>query len=201
MLATVFHSRDFTLWLLSRLLILLGGNLVRNYALYFMSDVLRLPNPAAEVGNLLAIIAVAIALVVYPAGVLSDRWGRKKLVVASGLLGAVGAALLVTANSLTLVLVDGAIIGVSIGIFLSVNWAWGADLIPAGDCGRYLGISNLATAGAGVLAGIGGPVLDIFNARAANQGYTVLFIAATACYLIGTLVATAVRETRRQASP
>lgn len=199
-LTELFHSRDFFLWLLSRLLILLGGNLVRNYALYFMSDVLRLPNPAAEVGNLLAIIAVAIALVVYPAGALSDRWGRKRMVIASGLLGAVGAALLVTANTLTLVLVDGAIIGVSIGIFLSVNWAWGVDLCPAEGSGRYLGISNLATAGAGVLAGIGGPVLDIFNARAANQGYVVIFVTPTACYLLGSLVAAGVPETRRAPS-
>ncbi|MDP3046906.1 MAG: MFS transporter, partial [Chloroflexota bacterium] len=78
-LSSLFCSRDFSLWLISRLFILLGGNLVRNYALYFLTDVLRSPNPAVEVGNLLAIIAVAIAIVVYPAGALSDRWGRKPL--------------------------------------------------------------------------------------------------------------------------
>jgi MFS family permease len=180
--------------LLSRFLILAGGNLVRNYALYFLGDVLKLPNPAAEVGNLLAIIAVAIALVVYPAGVLSDRIGRKRLVVVSGVLGAVGALLLVSANSLTTVLIDGAVIGVSIGIFLSVNWAWAVDLIPAGYGGRYLGISNLATAGAGVFAGLGGVILDVFNAQSANAGYPVLYMAAAACYVLGTLVALGVRE-------
>ncbi len=193
----LFYSRDFFFWLVSRLLILLGGNLVRNYALYFLHDVLRLPDPAAAVGNLLAVIAVAIALVVYPAGWLSDRWGRKAPVVLSGLLGAIGAFLLMSATTLTAVLLDGALIGVSIGIFLSVNWAWATDLVPAGVSGRFLGISNLATAGAGVLAGMGGYMLDVFNAQAHNLGYTALFLTATLCYLMGTGIVFAVHDTRR----
>ena len=192
----IFYSRDFFLWLISRLLILLGGNLVRNYALYFLKDVLGLPNPAKEVGNLLAIIAVAIVVVVYPAGALSDRIGRKWLIVASGILGAIGALMLMTATTLTMVLIDGALIGVSIGIFLSVNWAWATDLIPAEESGRFLGISNLATAGSGVLAGVGGFMLDAFNARSPNLGYTALYLTAAVCYVLGTIVAMTVRETR-----
>jgi MFS family permease len=150
------------------------------------------------VGNLLAIIAVAIAVVVYPAGVLSDRWGRKPLVIVSGALGAVGALLLMTASSLQMVLIDGAVIGVSIGIFLSVNWAWGADLIPSGEGGRFLGISNIATAGSGVLAGLGGIILDYFNAQSVNMGYPILFGSAAVCYVLGTLVVLGVRDVRAQ---
>jgi Na+/melibiose symporter-like transporter len=195
---TIFYSRDFFLWLISRLLILLGGNLVRNYALYFLKDGLKLPNPAAEVGSLLAIIAVAILFVVFPAGWLSDRIGRKWLIVASGLLGAVGAVMLMTATTLTMVLIDGGVIGVSIGIFLSVNWAWATDLIPADQSGRFLGISNLATAGSGVLAGAGGLMLDFFNAQSPNLGYTALYLTAAVCYLIGAFVALTVKETRKR---
>jgi len=196
-LRVIFYSRDFFLWLISRLLILLGSNLVRNYALYFLKDVLELPNPAKEVGNLLAIIAVAILVVVFPAGVLSDRIGRKWLIVASGLLGAFGALMLMTATTLTMVLIDGALIGMSIGIFLSVNWAWATDLIPAAESGRFLGISNLATAGSGVLAGIGGVMLDYFNAQSHNLGYTVLYAAAAICCLLGAVIAIAVKDSRR----
>ncbi len=198
LLRAVFCSRDFTLWLISRLLILLGGNLVRNYVLYFLGDVLGVENPAASVGTLLAVIAVAIAVVVYPSGVLSDRWGRKSLTVLSGLLGALGALLLIAATNLTLVLVDGGLIGISLGIFLSVSWAWGTDLIPAEEGGRYLGVSNIATAGSGVLAGIGGFMLDYFNARSHNLGYTALFLSAVICYLLGTAIAIGVRDRKRR---
>jgi MFS family permease len=221
-LRMIFHSRDFFLWLVSRLLILVGANLVRNYALYFLHDVLHLPNPAAEVGNLMAVIAIAIAVVVYPAGALSDRWGRKILVSVSGVLGAIGAVVMMTVQNRVLfsipryfviylgnnqisvigvdqipvtdLLVPGTIIGLSIGIFLSVNWAWGTDLIPAEASGRFLGISNIATAGAGVFAGAGGWMLDYFNAQSSNLGYAMLYLSAAVCYVVGTVVVMGVKE-------
>lgn len=200
-LAFLFHSRDFFLWLVSRLAILVGANLVRNYALYFFRDVLGLSNPAAAVGNLLAVIAVCIAVVVYPSGALSDRWGRKWLIIFSGVLGAIGSLLLMTATTVEQALIYGSMIGVSAGIFLSVNWAWGADLIPATAGGWYLGVSNLATAGSGVLAGVGGFMLDYFNAQSHNLGYTALYLSGAICYVVGTALAFCVRDTVAKARP
>ena len=195
-LRAVFHSRDFFLWLISRLLILLGANLVRNYALYFLQDVLHSSNPAGEVSYLMAIIAVAIALVAYPAGWLSDRIGRKGLNLVSGILGILGALLMTQATRLVLVLVFGGVIGVSIGIFLSVNWAWAADLLPSQEGGRYLGVSNLATAGSGVLAGAGGFLLDALRPQSAQLAYSVLFLIAALCYALGSALMLPVRDTR-----
>jgi Na+/melibiose symporter-like transporter len=193
---TIFFSRDFFLWLVSRLLILLGANLVRNYVLLFLKDVLKLPNPAAEAGSLLAIIGVAVAVVAYPAGALSDRFGRKGMVIASGVLGAIGAVMLLPATTMTTVLIAGGVIGLSIGIFLSANWAWATDLIPGEESGRFLGISNIATAGSGVLAGVGGVILDFFNNQVPGSGYTVLYALAAGCFLLGAGIAFAVQDTR-----
>jgi Na+/melibiose symporter-like transporter len=195
-LQVIFHSRDFFLWLVSRLLILVALNLVRDYLLYFLDDVLQIGNPAAETGNLLAILGIAVVAVVYPAGALSDRWGRKRLTVLSGILGTVGALAMLCATTMPLVLVAGTMVGISIGIFLSANWAWGADLIPADAGGRFLGVSNIATAGAGVLAGVGGGMLDFFNAQSHNLGYTALYLTAALCYMAGTIIALGVREKR-----
>lgn len=197
LLQLIFHSRDFTLWLVSRLFILTGGVVARNYLFYFTQDVLHIANPAAEVGNLVALLAIAVAVVVYPAGVLSDRWGRKPLIIASGTLGALGASLFIFAQSFTDLAIYGGIIGVSLGIFLSANWAWGADLMPAGGGGRLFGVSNLATAGSGVLAGAGGFLLDFFNAQSANLGYTVLYLGAAACYVIGTAIVFGMRDQKQ----
>jgi Na+/melibiose symporter-like transporter len=197
-LKMIFHSRDFSLWLVSRLLILLSINLVRDYMLYFVNGVLQLSNPVIETRNLLAILTVAVVLVAYPAGALSDRWGRKPLVIFSGMLGTLGALALIFATTLPAVFVAGTLIGIGIGIFLSVNWAWGADLIPANAGGRLLGVSNIATAGAGVLAGAGGWMLDCFNAQAPNLGYTALFLIAALCYIAGTLIVIGVQDTKRK---
>jgi MFS family permease len=94
-------------------------------------------------------------------------------------------------------LIYGGIIGISIGIFLSANWAWATDLVPAESSGRYLGISNLATAGSGVLAGFGGVALDYFNAQAPNSGYTILYLGAAICYVLGTLVVLSIPDRKR----
>lgn len=59
-------------------------------------------------------------------------------------------------------------IGGGVGLFYTANWALGTDLVPAEHAGRFLGLSNLAGAGAGAIgAYIGGPVGD-------SLGYTVL---------------------------
>jgi MFS family permease len=55
----------------------------------------------------------------------------------------------------------------------------GTGLVPPEEAGRYLGISNLAGAGAGMIgSGIGGPVADYLNGMAPGLGYFMLF----ACY-------------------
>jgi len=184
-------------------------NLVRNFALYFMDDVLHMPNAAAATGDMLAIIALCLLAITYPAGHLSDRIGRKRMNVFSALLGAVGAFLLLFARGQVLlsfmgleftdVLLYGSIIGLSAGIYLSSNWAWATDLMPKDEAAGYLGITNLATAGAGVLAGLGGPLMDLFNARKPNLGYTALYSAAGAAYLLGALALVPVRDKRVQA--
>jgi MFS family permease len=144
----------------------------------------------------LAILTVAVVIATLPAGALSDRWGRKPLVVFSGIVGTFGALALMRATTMPQVLIAGTLLGISIGIFLSVNWAWGADLIPSNAGGRLLGISNLATAGAGVLAGAGGWMLDFLNAQSRNLGYPALYLTAALCYLVGTLIVLGVRETK-----
>ncbi|MBI5304552.1 MAG: MFS transporter [Chloroflexi bacterium] len=193
---TLFLNRDFTLWLVSRLFIVTGGVVVRNYIYFFMQDVLQIENPGSEIGMVFAFIGIATACVTYPAGMLSDRWGRKPLILAAGILGALGTMLLSTTTSIPQLLIYGAIIGAGMGIFLSVNWAWGTDLIPSGSGGRMLGMSNLANAGSGVLTGMSGFAFDYFNAQSTNSGFGVIFLGATVCYVIGTALAWLVQDTR-----
>jgi Na+/melibiose symporter-like transporter len=199
---------DYVWLLVSRLFVLLGMNLVRNFALYFLEDVIRVPNPAAATGDLLAIIAFCILLITYPAGHLSDKIGRKRINIFAALLGAAGSFLLIFARGhvvLTImglefndVLLYGSIVGLSAGIFLSANWALATDLIPREEAAGYLGISNLATAGAGVLAGLGGPLIDFFNVRQPGLGYTALFLSAGLAYVLGALLLVKIREERKQ---
>lgn len=178
-------------WLLvSRFLILLGVYVMQSFAQYYIRDWLRVPDAVAVTGNLMATIGLTLTLLVFPAGWLSDRIGRMQLNVASGALATLGIALLVFVRSITALYGFGALIGIATGTFLSVNWALATDLIPRDAAGKYLGLSNLATAGAGAASRLAGPVIDGFNAWLPGQfrGYPVVFLMAAGCALAGTLL-------------
>ena len=147
-------------------------------------------NPAEVTGNLMAIIGLALTALVFPAGLLSDRLGRKPLNLLAGALAALGIFLLIFVHSVTSLLVFGGIIGMATGIFVSVNWALATDLIPREEAGKYLGLSNLATAGSGAASRLAGPLIDGLNALrpGAYLGYPALFLLASASTLLGTLL-------------
>ena len=219
---------DF-LWLMaSRLLILVAVAGLQSFAFFFFRDVFY-PGPgsaldaAAQAANrdLQAVILLIALMVTFPAASLSHRVGRKPLIVAAGLLGAVGtvglilspysvlpgallqplAGALHLAPHLAQTLYFGALVGVAAGAFLSVDWAFLCDVIPAEEAGRFLGFSNIATAGSGVVARfVGGPILDVFNARGSlfgqPGGYPVTFGVFVGFFLLGTVAIFKVRETR-----
>ena len=182
--------------IVSRFLILLGIYAVQSFAQYFIRDVLDVPNPTEVTGNLMAAIGLALTALVFPAGQLSDRLGRKGLNLLAGALASLGIFLLIFVRTVTSLYVFGGIIGMATGIFVSVNWALATDLIPREEAGKYLGLSNLATAGSGAASRLAGPLIDGLNALrpGAHLGYPALFLLASASTLLGTLLMLRIRE-------
>ena len=168
--------KSFIWWVINRLLFLAAAGSIQSFAQYFLRDVLHAPNPAAATTILLAVVAAFLLPAALAGGSLADRIGHRRLVFWAGLTAAAGAVLLIFSNSMPLVIVSGSIIGLAVGAFMSASWALGTRLVPPADAGRYLGISNLAGAGAGIVgAGIGGPLADFFNRLQPGLGYLVLF--------------------------
>jgi MFS family permease len=188
----------YTWLLISRLLILFGIYAAQGFAQYYIRDWLRMPDPAQVTGSLMATIGLTLTILVFPAGLLSDRFGRFRLNVFSGALAALGIFLLILVRSVVSLYLFGGIIGMATGIFVSVNWALATDLIPKEEAGKYLGLSNLATAGAGATSRLAGPLIDGVNALrpGAYLGYPALFILASASALVGTLLLFNVRKKR-----
>jgi MFS-type transporter involved in bile tolerance (Atg22 family) len=91
----------------------------------------------------------------------------------------------------TLVVVFGLFIGTSWGSFMAVDWAFATDLIPLNEAGRFMGLSNLATAGCQAFgAFVGGFVAD------SALGYQGIFTLVVIYYLLSMVILTRVRETR-----
>jgi MFS family permease len=189
------HS-DYLWWLINRFVFFIGLTSIQTFLLYFIEDVVGLSNPAQATGTITAILGVGILAVVFPAGYLADRIGRKRLLIASGIGATIGGFLFPTARTMVELLLYGGLIGVSAGIFISAGWAMATDLVPPEEAGRYLGISNLATAGGSAAARLGGPIIDFFNASALGLGYGVVFTANGVLFLLATLAVLKIREKR-----
>jgi len=188
---------SFTWWVVNRLLFLAAAGSIQSFAQYFLEDVLGVPNAPAATGKLMMVVGIFTVASALPSGWLSDKFGRKPLVALSGVVAAVGTFLLFFAHNMTLVTICGVIIGLSAGIFMTVNWAMGTDLVPSAEAGMYLGVSNLAGAGAGIVgAGIGGPMADFFNAYQKGLGYLVIFGIYGALFLLSSLTLLKVRTER-----
>lgn len=194
----VRRYRDFTWLMVSRLFFLMAPVGISTYALYFLQDTFHLSEEKASLytSGLLSAVVVLAAIASFLGGFLAARVGKKRLVAAACVVGAIGAALEVTAPSIWMVLAFGTIIGLSLGTFLSVDWAFMTDLIPKAEAGRFMGLSNIATASAGVFARpLLGPIIDAFNNhRTSAVGYRVMFGVVALFYLIALVALQPVRE-------
>ncbi|MBN2390456.1 MAG: MFS transporter [Anaerolineae bacterium] len=190
----------FVWWVISRLAFLVSVTNLSGFVLYFLQGRLGFTQEmaAGPASQMMMLVGVFILLSALPAGWLVDRIGRKKVVAWSGLIATVGTGIILFATSLTLVFAGGSIIGIATGVFYTASWALGTSLVPKDEAGRYLGISNLAGAGAGAVgAYIGGPVADFFTRYKPDVpglGYVVIFAIYGVLFLLSTLLLVKVQE-------
>jgi len=176
-------------WLIAeRGAFLLGIYGLQAFGQYYLQDALRVPDPAQQTGNLLAIIGMGTIALVLAGGWLADRFGPKRLLCAASALAALGMLLMVLTTDLQQLYVIGSIVGAGIGLFLTSNWALANQIAPQDQAGRFLGLTNLATAGAAALARLEGPAVDLLNSARPEAwlGYRGIFVFGAICILLST---------------
>jgi len=119
----------------------------------YATDVLGLD--IESVGLIISLAAAADVLMVYPAGVIMDRFGRKFAYVPSFLIQAAGMALIpLTTGFFSLQLVA-LLIGFGNGLGAGTMMTLGADLAPSRSRGEFIGIWRFIGDGGSV----GGPLI------------------------------------------
>ncbi len=192
----------FTWWVINRLMFLAAITSIQGFAAYFFMYTFNVGREAAAsmTGTLMTVVGVFTLLSALASGWLADRLGQKRLVSFSGLLAALGTLVLLAtiwAPNLGLIYAVGCVLGLSAGLFMTTNWALGTRLVPATEAGRYLGVSNLAGAGAGMIGtGIGGPVADYLNGSVPGLGYFTLFAGYGVLFLLSSASLRWITETR-----
>lgn len=195
------ENPSFTWWVVNRLAFLVGAVNLSTFAVYFLQARLGYVKEAAAApaSQLILFVGLFILISTLPAGWLTDRFGEKRMVTIAGLVAVLGTVIALSIPSLPVIYVGGCIIGIAAGLFYTANWALGTLLVPKAEAGRYLGISNLAGAGAGAVgAYIGGPIADFVTAQVPQIpgfGYVLIFSIYGLLFLFSVLALTQVKST------
>jgi hypothetical protein len=196
-------NSSFTWWMVNRLLFLAAATSFQGFLPFFLMFAFNVDaeKAASMNGTLMTVIGLFIMLSAFAGGWVSDRFGKRRMVALSGLVSAVGACMVLGAiwvTKMEIIYAAGAVIGLGVGIFMTANWALGTNLVPADEAGRYLGISNLAGAGAGMIGkGIGGPIADYLNAYRPGLGYFAIFASYAVLFVMSTVSLIWVKKTTK----
>ncbi len=187
------ENRVFGWWFANRMLFWGAFIAINTFLINYMVDVVGMEQAEAQsfYGNLKMILGGALIVLALLSGWLSDRIGRKPVMLASGFVAFAGAVFLLLVRSELLISIAGGIVGMGIGAFIAVSWALATDIVPREEAARYLGIANIATCiGSGVARLLGGVLIDPINKAlgSSSMGYLSLFILATLCFLASALV-------------
>ena len=197
-------TASFVWWVVNRLLFLAAVTSIQGFAPYFLMYAFNVSREAGAsmTGSLFGVVGIFMVITALPSGWLADRLGPKRLVGLGGLVAAVGTVVLlgtIWVPSLPLIYVAGCIIGLAAGLFMTTNWSLGTTLVPSAEAGRYLGISNLAGAGAGMVgAGLGGPIADFLNRYRPGLGYFAIFACYAVLFVLSTVSLVGVRALKRE---
>jgi MFS family permease len=167
---------DFAWAWITRFLASLAIAMGTLYLLYFLRDQVKLyahEHIPAATGLLILIViyTVCVVLTAIIGGVISDRIGKRKMIVTvSGALMGLAALLLTFEENWDAALVAAVLFGMGFGAYLAVDQALITQVLPAAaDRAKDLGIINIAIVGpAAIGAAIAGPLVIL-------GGYPTLF--------------------------
>jgi MFS family permease len=171
---------DFAWAWITRFLASLAIAMGTLYLLYFLENQVhyrQLFHSAATNGLeiLIIIYTVCVVLTAIVGGVISDRMGKRKMIVTvSGMLMGLAGLLLTFVETWDATLVAAVLFGMGFGAYLAVDQALITQVLPAAkNRAKDLGIINIAIVGpAAIGPAIAAPITSIF-------GYPALFAATT----------------------
>ena len=189
-------DKNYWRLIFSRFLYLVGIYGFQSFAQYFIRDKFPEQDPIAYTQLVMGTFVVVLIIFSLLAGWMGDHYGRKRIHILSGFIGAFGAVLLIFATTSTQLIAFGCVMGVGLGIFMSTNWAMANQMAPSAEAGKYMGLTNLATAGSAAVARLEGPMIDGFNNAAPGHwvGWTVMFALSAALMLCSSLALRRVPE-------
>jgi MFS family permease len=196
---------DFRWVFLTRALVESGRFAVQPFLLYYLKDVIgelrigpiTLPSAELALAALLVLLSLTAALTAITGGPYSDRVGKKPMIYFAGAVMALAALSFALTRDFTVAALAGLIFGLGYGVYVSVDWAMAASVLPdATKHARDMGVWHMALVFPQLFQGLFGQILDAGNRASPGGGYPILFVLAVALFVLGTAFISRVRGVR-----
>jgi multidrug resistance protein len=140
---------------------------------------------ADQIGLGIGMISIVGLALVYPSGILVDRFGRKAVIIPSTVFSAAAMLSFSVAGTFAAFMLSSMLWAASSGIAGAAPAAYAADLAPEGAVGPAMGLYR-TIADLGYVLGplLLGATADLFSAEAALYGTAALLIVSGALFLI-----------------
>ena len=192
-------SKKTSKWDLAIVLIIFSVTLfsftsLQSYALFLLSDVLEVENLSLMMTGVIIALGLSVGASIIPAGKLSDKYGRKLVLIYGGLIGCISCYLLIIFHTPIMVLLLCCGIGLAVGSMFSAIWALTNDVISKDNAGSQIGLLAIGFLIAGLSARIAGILIDFLNNKVENLGYFSLLAIAGSCFILGPMATFLIKE-------
>jgi MFS family permease len=163
----------------------IGINGLQFFALYFFQVYFPSLNPEAAFRTMGAISLVMTLLASVGSGLLSDRIGRRPLILWAMFVCAVTTLLMGLTNNYVIFLILSGLRAAATGPIIASSPALASDLAPKDEAGQYMAYNNLTTGLSGALAGL---IFGVILVTLTRTTFMVLFIISALLFLLGGIV-------------
>ena len=185
------RSGGFFWFVFGSFLIYMGVSGFQFFGVYYIEGILHITRPddvdrAVQISGLLSLLLGMIFAI--GAGLLSDKLGRRNIIIFSVLIASVVGLLFPFARTFAIFLFFSAFYAASNGVILSVDTALTSDLVPLEEAGKYMAYANLAI---GVANGIAPPLFGLilnFHGAPTLGSFIAFFVVSSAFFIISSIV-------------
>ncbi len=184
---------DFGWAWLTRFLVYLGYFTALGYLLYFLQDAVHYQKAAQGVTTFQIILTGTLLIASVLSGILSDKFGRRKVfVMGASLVIALAFLILAFWQTWTGVQLAAAVLGIGFGAYLGVDIALITQVLPSANArGKDLGVINIANALPQVVgSATAALVITVFHS------YTILFVLAALLASLGAVLVRQIKSVR-----
>ena len=173
-------------WLvLAAFLANMGINSLQFFARYFFEVYFPAINPDAGLRYMGGISLVLTMLAAVGSGILSDRIGRRALILWAMFACALTTLLMGLTSNFTLFLIFVALRSIATGPILAIVPALASDLSPKDEAGRYMSYNNISTGLSGAFSSL---IFGVLLVNLTKTTFMYLFIISAILFLIGGIV-------------